>query len=119
MNSDNISWYKNRIYTITIQNESSINKIEVKNLYTNYASSACFKIDFLSNSFIPENYNYLSYNTAQTKMALRDSKPDYDTYFSDPALVKAFYIPTDPIKLTEKQRMVGTLESFLSSSYHS
>ena len=46
-------------------------------------------------------------------MALRDSKPDYDTYFSDPALVKAFYIPTDPIKLTEKQRMVGTLlESF-------
>ena len=41
-------------------------------------------------------------------MALRDSKPDYDTYFSDPALVKAFYIPTDPIKLTEKQRMVGT-----------
>ena len=46
-------------------------------------------------------------------MALRDSKPDYDTYFSDPALVKAFYIPTDQIKLTDKQRMVGTLlESF-------
>ena len=51
-------------------------------------------------------------------MSLRDSKPDYDTYFSDPALVKAFYIPTDPIKLTEKHRMVGTL---LESSffYHS
>ena len=53
-------------------------------------------------------------------MTLRDSKPDYDTYFSDPALVKAFYIPTDPIKLTEKQRMVGTLlESSFFYHHHS
>lgn len=40
-------------------------------------------------------------------MALRESKPDYDTYFSDPALVKGYYIPTEPLKLTEKQRMVS------------
>lgn len=35
--------------------------------------------------------------------------PDFDAYFNDPALVKAYYIPTDPLKLTALERQVSYL----------
>jgi len=33
--------------------------------------------------------------------------PNYSSYFNDPALVKAFYIPTEPRQLSEKQKEVS------------
>lgn len=46
-------------------------------------------------------------------MSSKNAKPDFDEYFKDPALVKAFYIPTEFLKLDKNRKEVGCLLVFL------
>lgn len=37
------------------------------------------------------------------------AKPDYGTYFSDPVLVKGYYIPTETLQLTNEQKQASPI----------